>query len=177
MNRRDALKAGASLAALPSLAQAQATSAKAAADAWKPSVLSASQNETVVALIDLIIPTTDTPGAKDANVNRYIDLMLRDGRPGERERFLNGLEWLDSYTKTNRGNAFVALSKPVQTEVLKTLDAGQDDPKIFEGFAFFRLIKSLTSRLYYNTQAGFSELNKGGRVPATYACGHTDKHA
>jgi gluconate 2-dehydrogenase gamma chain len=177
MNRRDALKAGATLAALPSLAQAQAGSGKADADAWKPSVLSASQNETVVALIDLIIPATDTPGAKDANVNRYIDLMLRDGREGERVRFLNGLEWLDSYTKANKGNAFVKLSKPVQTETLKTLDAGQDDPALFEGFAFFRMVKSLTSRLYYNTQAGFTELNKGGRVPASYACGHANKPA
>ncbi len=83
MNRREALKTGAAVAiAAPFLGAAT----------WKPGLFSASQNETVIALTDLIIPTTDTPGAKAALVNRYMDLLLKDGNPTERERFLGGSE-------------------------------------------------------------------------------------
>ena len=46
---------------------------------WEPRVLSAEQARTVDVLSELIIPRTDTPGARDANVYRYIDLMLEQG--------------------------------------------------------------------------------------------------
>src|SRR5690606_24037904 len=43
---------------------------------WTPSVLSARQMAAVGALVELIIPTTDTPGAKAALVDRYVDGVL-----------------------------------------------------------------------------------------------------
>jgi hypothetical protein len=32
------------------------------------------------------------------------------------------------------------------------------------------MAKALTSRIYYSTEIGMRELNKGGRVPATLNC-------
>ncbi|HYZ85972.1 MAG TPA: gluconate 2-dehydrogenase subunit 3 family protein [Bryobacteraceae bacterium] len=174
MNRRDALKAGAVAVALPGLAPAAPQSAPAAS--WTPSLLSEHQNATVIVLTDLIIPTTDTPGAKDANVNRYIDLFLKDGGEGDRARFLNGLEWLDTYTTAQHGKKFIELPKATQIKVLEVLDKGES-PAVQEGHEFFRLVKSMTVRVYYNTEAGFRELNKGGRVPGTFGCGHSGNHA
>ena len=58
----------------------------AAAAAWKPLFFNAHQNETVSILSELIIPATDTPGAKAAKVNEFIDLMLSAGGPGGKER-------------------------------------------------------------------------------------------
>src|SRR5579863_4327755 len=49
---------------------------------WKPVFFDEHQNETVIALTELIIPQTDTPGAKAALVNRFIDLMLNDEDAG-----------------------------------------------------------------------------------------------
>ena len=43
------------------------------------------QNELVITLTELIIPQTDTPGAKAAKVNEYIDTVLADATP-ERSR-------------------------------------------------------------------------------------------
>jgi hypothetical protein len=40
------------------------------------------------------------------------------------------------------------------------------------GNNFFRQVKALTARIYYNTQIGYQELNKGGRVPKTFGCSH-----
>src|SRR5437867_10734692 len=48
---------------------------------WKPAFLDEHQNQTLIVLSDLIIPETDTPGAKQALVNRFIDLLLSAKTP------------------------------------------------------------------------------------------------
>src|SRR5260370_2112211 len=59
---------------------------------YKVRTLNAHQNETVLAMIDQIIPATETPGAKGARVNEFIDVMLTEwATGGERE---NVLKWL-----------------------------------------------------------------------------------
>jgi hypothetical protein len=162
MQRRDFFKIGASFAIPAAWAQ------QAAKTDWRPAVLDQHQNETVIALTDVIIPATDTPGAKAARVNRYIDLFLRDGSAGERESFLGGLAWLDAYAIREHSHAFVHCTVADQIAMLTALDQG-DGP----GKKFFNQAKALTAQIFYNTEIGYRELNKGGRVPATFACEHT----
>lgn len=157
MNRREALKTGAALAiAAPFLEAAD----------WKPALFDAHQNQTVIALTDLILPATDTPGAKAALVNRYIDLFLKDGPAGERERFLDGLNWLDEESMRREKAPFVKLPAAKQVAFLEFLDSAEG-----EGNQFFRMAKSMTVRVYYQTEIGFKELNKRG-VPKSWACTH-----
>jgi hypothetical protein len=135
-------------------------------------VLDAHQNETVIALTELIIPATDTPGAKAARVNRYVDLFLRDGDAARREQFLDGLNWLDGYAIREHGHPFVHCSAPEQTAILRTLDEGSG-----VGHTFFKEAKSLTAHIYYATEIGYQELNKGGRVPSWPSDGPVCDHA
>jgi hypothetical protein len=83
MNRRDLFRQtflGAAAAALPSgIAEARefpsdydASKELARAD-WKPLFLDDHQNQTLVVFSDILIPATDTPGAKAALVNRFLD--------------------------------------------------------------------------------------------------------
>lgn len=162
MDRREFVRWGATAFAIPAAWAQHASKAE-----WKPSVLDAHQNETVIALTELIIPATDTPGAKLARVNRYIDLLLRDGSAEERERFLAGLGWLDGFSIRGHGHPFVSCAQEQQTAMLRALDAGTGP-----GHEFFRAAKSLTVQIYYATEIGFEELNKGGRVPVTFGCEH-----
>ena len=166
MNRRDVLKTGAATVAVSSVALAQTA-------AWKPSVLSPEQNELVVTLTELIIPATDTPGAKAAHVNRYIDLFLGETPAPERERFFTGLKWLDDYSRKEGGAPFVKLQSAKQIAILEKLDA-ESDSALEQGTNFFRMIKSMTARFYYQTEIGFKELNKHGKS-AGFACRH-DAH-
>jgi hypothetical protein len=163
MHRRDVLKLGASFVAIsPMWAQ------QAAKPNWRPSILSAHENESVIAITELIIPATDTPGAKVARVNRYIDLLLRDGSLDQREQVIGGLAWLDAYAIREHGHAFVKCAQSDQVAMLKALDEGTG-----AGHTFFRQVKSLTSKIYYATEIGQQELNKGGRVPASFGCQHS----
>lgn len=163
MNRRDLIViAAGAVASHQALGQAPV---------WKPQILDAHQNETVVALTEAIIPATDTPGAKAANVNRYIDLLLADGPVAERHRFLEGLAFLDSYSIRKHNAPFVRCGAQQQIAVLTAFDENKEEG-IAPGNRFFRMAKQLTSRIYYATEIGFRELNKGGRVPAKYGCAH-----
>lgn len=157
MNRRQ-LIAGA--ITVPSLALAQQAN-------WTPLTFDAHQNETVVVLCDIIIPKTDTPGAKEANVNRYIDLIITDGVDTQRTQFLDGLGWLDNYSVATFSKTFVAATRAQQIEMVKEC-LESSDPN--GAPAFMRFAKSIIARLYYNTQAGYQELNKGGRIPKSLAC-------
>lgn len=176
MKRRDLLKLGATAAAAPAAVPAQqqnpAVSGKTAAATnteWKPSVFDNHQNQTVTVLAELIIPATDTPGAKAALVNRHIDHLLQDGSGKELEEFLEGLAWLDGYSIRKHQKPFVRCAPADQVAILETLDSGRE-PGAEPGHRFFQLAKRWTARIYYATQIGFTEMNKGGRVPSTFAC-------
>jgi hypothetical protein len=87
MQRRDLLLFGMSFALPVGWAQ------NVAKPDWKPLFLDQHQNDTVIALTEAIIPATDTPGAKAALVNRYIDLF-RPRDPAERASLRKALHRL-----------------------------------------------------------------------------------
>jgi hypothetical protein len=90
--------------------------------AWTPKVLDAHQNELVTAVSELIIPATDTPGATAAQVNRYIDGVLADAQPADRDAFLQGLAWIDGRSEQRSGKSFVNTTPDQQIDLLKALD-------------------------------------------------------
>lgn len=202
LERRDWLKtavlgSGAAVAS-PLVTQiAPAAAAEAGKEGeWTPLLFDEHQNQTVVALAELIIPETDTPGAKAAKVNEYIDLMLHDVDPDKGHEFLKGLGWLDGYAIRLHDAPFVALDGADQTAILESLDAaggagpagqasifetvvdaeptaaaGTDTADLAVGAAFFKRLKRLTIEGYYTSRIGIAELNKNG-VPSTFACEH-----
>ena len=175
--RREALKAivagAGSLTTLPILGQAQpaptvqpatgATAAEAEAG-WKPVFFDDHQNETVVALTELIIPQTDTPGAKAALVNRYLDLKYHEEESEKQKELINGLAWLDGRSLSRHSKPFVRLSQEEQIAMLDPLaDLENSNPEDQAGVKFFHLIKELTIFGYYTSEIGLDrELQYGG---------------
>jgi hypothetical protein len=192
MNRRHALRtlAAGTLGSLwvdelSALARqhAHAGSAQAAiaAQDWKPAVLNPRQNDLVVLLTELIIPETDTPGAKAARVNRFIDRVLQDARPADRERFLKGLAWIEARSRALYKTDVLAASPEQQTALLTRLSAdGNPDKEESTGRDFFTAVKSMTINGYYTTEIGLRrELGDSGQLflPAFQGCDHPDHQA
>ncbi len=131
---------------------------------WKPLFLDPHQNETVIALTDLIIPETDTPGAKAARVNRTIDLFLNDEEPDAQRQFLEGLAWVDGRALSQYGKPFVDLTQEQKTSLLEPLaDLENKNPEDQPGIRFFEDIKDWTLFGYYTSEIGLEqELQYGG---------------
>lgn len=173
MNRRQVLKGAVVGAGTVAAAKPQQALPRATSDAWKPAFFDAHQNETVIALTDLMIPATDTAGAKEAQVNRVIDLVLSESSPEVQRKFTHGLAWLDGYALRTHGAPFVKCSPAQQAALLRSLDPDTHPRRdLHPGMAFFREIKRRAIAGYYTSKVGYHELNKGGRVPASFGCPH-----
>lgn len=173
MNRRELIKGAIVGAGAAAAARGQKAAPAKATDAWKPRFFDDHQNQTVVALTDLIIPATDTPGAKEAQVNRVIDLLLSESGPEPQRRFLRGLGWLDGYAIRTHGAPVVKCTQEQQIAMLKSIDPNARPARELQpGAQFFREIKRRTVAGYYSSKIGYAELNKGGRAPSTFGCQH-----
>ena len=61
---------------------------------WNPMALTPQETIITTALAEVILPTTSTPGAKEARVERFIDTMIAGYLlEAERTVFMKGLVW------------------------------------------------------------------------------------
>jgi hypothetical protein len=139
---------------------------------WKPAFLSEHQNETLLLLSDIIIPETDTPGAKSALVNRFIDLLLAAETHDTQQSFLNSLAYIDGAARSRHGSAFVHLPKEAQLELLhffaypnslQTWGEGKTGEQT--GYTHFTNLKGWISRIFYSSEAGMKALGWNGESP------------
>ncbi|MEQ9439613.1 MAG: gluconate 2-dehydrogenase subunit 3 family protein [Cyclobacteriaceae bacterium] len=126
-----------------------------------PSFLTPRQDDLLVALVDTIIPTTDTPGAKDLDIHLFVQKMITDCyEPEVQDNLANGLVRLEEMAQQSYNTSFTECS-PVQREALLTpwvtpltpalpsedLMASEAEPP-----AFFTLVKELTIRGYMTSE-------------------------
>jgi gluconate 2-dehydrogenase gamma chain len=134
---------------------------------WKPVFLDEHQNETLIILSDLIIPATDTPGAKEALVNRYIDLVMAAETHENQKSFLGNLAYIDGESMRIYKNTFRYLSREDQDDLLHTMaypmsgstwtgEAAGADP----GFTNFEQLKTHIGVAYYTSQIGMKEFGR-----------------
>jgi Gluconate 2-dehydrogenase subunit 3 len=131
------------------------------------------QNATVVIMTDLIIPETDTPGAKAARVNEFIDVILTEwATDDERRYFLAGLADIDKQSHDLFAKDFVDASPAQQFALLRALDESgtpsrareqhhgntipEDLDKQLEG-DFFTVFRGITIHGYYTSEIGFKQ--------------------
>jgi Gluconate 2-dehydrogenase subunit 3 len=149
-----------------------------AAAKWTPNVLNAHQNDTVVVLTELIIPETDTPGAKGTNVNRFVDNVLGEAKAEDRDRFLKGLSWIDERSRALFGKDLTSATPADQTALLTRLSVqGNPDKEEPIGREFFEVIKGMTIDGYYTTEVGLrKELGDSGQLfqAVSQGCDHPE---
>ena len=127
-------------------------------------VLTQTQFETVEVLTELIIPQTDTAGARTVRVTAFIDTILSDAEANARAQFVNGIGWIDQRSMELFGSSFVGASVDQQTALLTILSARENTtPADAVGVEFFQALKSLTVTGYYTSRIGMlQELDDDG---------------
>ena len=146
---------------------------------WKPRFLNESELETVTSLAERIIPETDTPGARRALVHQFVDFVLAEGEAAARERFREGLAWLDKRCGSLFGKPFARLDEGQQDEILTRLSSSpsSEEPA---GVSFFGETKRLSVDGYYRSEAGMTqELGFEGRtfLAEFKGCTHPEHHS
>jgi gluconate 2-dehydrogenase gamma chain len=158
MNRREALLLLAGTAALPDSLMAVGRAVHQRIRAGTLRVLNAHQNATVATIAELILPKTDTPGARDAGVPAFIDVMLADWADDEqRQMFTGGLGNVDERSRATFGKDFIGCTAAQQGEILQDLDyelARLRDAKADTSKSFFGAMKWLTLTGYYTSEVG-----------------------
>jgi len=186
MQRREALKllmAGGVLPALPTDLFAFFQGAHPASG-YTLRTLNPHQNDTVVAMIDQIIPETDTPGAKAARVNEFIDVILTEWAVDEeRKDFLDGLAGVDKQSNELFAKNFVDASQAQQFALLRAMDESiatqrarrrrhgntipEDRDRQLRG-DFFTVFKGITLHGYYTSESGFTQELKLEIIPGAH---------
>jgi hypothetical protein len=139
-------------------------------------------------MIDQIIPATDTPGAKGARVNEFIDVILTEwAKDEERRNFLDGLADVDKQSSALFGKDFASAAPAQQLVLLRSMDEAsaharsleKEPPPFWEPEGrdrqmqgdFFTVFKNMTVHGYYTSEIGFTQELKLEIIPgAQHGC-------
>jgi hypothetical protein len=179
-SRREAVRALAGIAALPffgNLGVSELTQIgrsaheKVGGALAVPRALTAAEYAMVRDAAERIIPRTDTPGATDARVADFIDVMLADWYDAnETARFKAGLTDLDARARTLSGKSFVESTAKQQTEMLENLDSEFQTARNngSAGDDWFGMLKHLTVWGYYTSEVGIAQELRVKLIPGYY---------
>ena len=168
MDRREALLKTAYLmgsALSPSAISGILTGCTAAPTSdWLPKFFTPDQAGVVGALIDRILPATDTPGALELGVDSFIDSML-DQVYSEKDqnRFLGGLSIVNKYSQELHRNTFIDCGPEDQDLVISKIQEEaiglrqtESEQKPADQHFFF-MLKELTLLGYFTSERVMKE--------------------
>ena len=123
--------------------------------------VTAEQKSLLAEVADVIIPETDTPGAKAAGVEAFIVRVLRDCHPlAEQESFYAGLAKIDAVGRKAHGKPFAELSTEQKIGVIR---ATAENDK-----AFFRRLREFVVTGYFISEIGATQALEYLPVPGRF---------
>lgn len=175
IDRREALRKTALLMGAAVSASAMAgllNGCKAKPDLnYKPAFFNEDQARLVSELSDIIMPKTDTLGAKEVGVPNFIDKMLNECyKKEDQDRFLAGLASFDEEAKKAHGDIFIYLKPEEQLVFVKkynedSVKASKEKPG---PKSFFLMAKELTLMGYFTSEVGATKVLQYEAVPGAY---------
>jgi gluconate 2-dehydrogenase gamma chain len=146
---------------------------------YSPQFFTAPEFAVVTKLTELIVPSDETPGAREAGVCEFVDFMVAHDAE-QQPRWRAGLAWIDTRARRDHSRTFLELDEAAQTALLEPLayrakyqngdEAGQE---------FFRRLRDLTLMGFYSSEIGYRELENPALkyYAASPACPHVNDRA
>lgn len=127
--------------------------------------LSSRQDRLLTDIVDTIIPTTDTLGAKDLNVPTFVQKVVTDCYEKEvQEAFLRGLDTVTRLAKQSHRKSFSALAPAQRLELLSQMEEAEEE----EQQNFLKLVKELTILGYTSSEYVLTNFSNYKMVPGHY---------
>ena len=148
-------------------------------------LLTAPQQALVDELTELVLPATNTPGARQARVVEFVDVMLAEwSNENDRGLFLAGLADVDSRARARGAADFVGAAMADRVAICRELDdaltaartattvwqkAGRQGPRPSDHRShFWHHLRNLTTAGYYTSEVGFTRERKSVIIPGIY---------
>jgi hypothetical protein len=146
--------------------------------------LTAHQRATIVEMAEMIIPTTETPGARSAGIDEFADIILTEwSSDAEKSAWIDGLAAVDAQAQAEFGKTFLAASAAERLQLMTRWDAeltaaraartawrrdsGAPQPPNHRNL-FFHQFRSFTVSGYYSSQPGYTKERKASIIPGIY---------
>ena len=187
MNRREliqrvAMLMGGAISAPAVLGVLSGCSPKPSGASWTPQFLSKEEGAVVDDVAELILPRTDTPGARDVGVPAFIDVILKDAYPAEDQaRFVSGLKDFDAEAQRAHGKPFLELPQAQRLAFLQKVhdeaavaerkQADNEVPPSERNRPFVLMMKELTMLGFFVSKPGATQVLQYVAVPGGFqAC-------
>ena len=127
------------------------------------------------AFTEILIPTDETPGAREAHCAAYIDFLLQasESMPTIQQ------QWRDAMM-TLRELGFHTADAKAREELVRAMSSPErDSTATHAGYKAFRLIKSQNTFAFYTSRAGMIETldYRGNSYNASFpGCDHPEHH-
>jgi hypothetical protein len=139
---------------------------------YKPKFFDAEDFDTLQAFTEILIPTDDTPGAREAHCAHFIDFVLQASTahaPGTEK------QWRDAMNALRR-SGFHTASANGRAALVEAMARPERDPNAMHpAYSAYRLIKQQNTFAFYTSRAGSIEAleYKGNSYNAAFpACDH-----
>ncbi|NIC07315.1 gluconate 2-dehydrogenase subunit 3 family protein [Billgrantia bachuensis] len=121
-------------------------------------------------LAETILPRTDTPGAKDAEVGAFMTVFVSACyTPEERSLFHQGLAQLDARSRAAYERGFLNLESEQRRDLIAELDREARAQVEASGEPhYFTLMKQLTLFGFFTSEVGATEVLRYEAVPGRY---------
>jgi gluconate 2-dehydrogenase gamma chain len=133
---------------------------------WKPVNLSNSEALMVEELCERIIPETDTPGAREALVHRYIDESLTYFEKEDKAAFKSGLNDIDKLAREKYKKAFLKLTDIHKDDILTMLAAAWKESD--DNRHVFKWLRDMTVMGFVTSEAGATKFLNYNPVPGPF---------
>ncbi len=171
MKRRDALKNTALLLGAVSMGSATAlmqSCQPSLEDSWEPVFFDKIQANLLSEIAETIIPRTETPGAKDALVSRYIDeYASRFLKPEQQEMYRTGLALFDTISNTRHQKSFIDCELKQRHEVLQAMIDDPAEGKMSPSSVFYRM-RSVVNMAFFTSEVGATQVLDHIPIPGDY---------
>ncbi len=136
-------------------------------DSFKNNVykISALQEKNLAEIVETIIPKTNTPGAKELNIQQFVPTMVADCYDKQaQETFVKGLNLVDVASNNSFSKTFLECDAKQRLEVLNKMAKSENK----EEKSFIQLVKGLTIRGYLSSEYVMTNLRIYEYAPARY---------
>lgn len=137
-------------------------------DNWKPIFLTEEESITLAEIAETMIPKTDTPGAKEALVERYLDeYASKFLKPEEQITFKAGLGVFDTTSNSLKGKTFSKLADSDKSEVLQSMidnsETGENSPS-----EIFYQMREAVTMAFFTSEIGATQVLDNQPIPGEY---------